>query len=180
MTMDINQISKHLENVAEQPPFDQWSPPYCGEIDMEIKTDGQWFYMGTPIGRKALVKLFASVLLIENDNYYLKTPAEKVKIRVQNTPFVITQWRQEIKDNINLFVLTTNLDEDIVLGSNHPLITNEHGELTIEVKRGLHATIHRNVFYQWAELAQLKVINDEPHWVIESAGEFYSIGKAEE
>ena len=36
------------------------SPFFCGDIDIRIAADGTWFHEGSPIGRKELVKLFAS------------------------------------------------------------------------------------------------------------------------
>ena len=70
------------------PPVDLWNPPFCGDIDMRIATDGTWFYQKTPIGRPALVKLFASVLKREGDKYFLVTPVEKVGIVVEDAPFL--------------------------------------------------------------------------------------------
>src|SRR5215471_13512768 len=70
------------------PPVDLWNPPYCGEIDMRITTDGTWFYQKTPIGRPALVRLFASILKREGDRYFLVTPVEKCGIAVDDAPFM--------------------------------------------------------------------------------------------
>ena len=73
------------------PPVDQWNPPYCGDIDMRIAADGTWFYQKTPIGRPALVKLFASVLKREGERYFLVTPVEKVGIVVDDAPFLAVE-----------------------------------------------------------------------------------------
>jgi hypothetical protein len=74
------------------PPVDRWNPDYCGDIDMEIKADGTWYYMGTPIGRHALVRLFSTVLRRdEDDKTYLVTPVEKIGIRVVDAP--LSLWR---------------------------------------------------------------------------------------
>ena len=70
------------------PPVHLWNPPFCGDLDMEIRRDGTWFYLGTPIGRHALVKLFASIIRKDGDDYFLVTPVEKVGIRVVDAPFV--------------------------------------------------------------------------------------------
>jgi hypothetical protein len=77
------------------PPVHLWNPPYCGEIDMRIATDGTWFYQKTPIGRPALVKLFASVLKREDDRYFLVTPVEKCGIAVDDAPFLAVEMRVE-------------------------------------------------------------------------------------
>ncbi len=96
--MSLEKISQHLANhqnneKATFPPVEQWDPPYCGEIDIQIKADGSWFYNGSVIKRRPLVKLFASVLKLEGEDYFLVTPVEKVKIVVDDAPLVITQWQ---------------------------------------------------------------------------------------
>jgi hypothetical protein len=79
------------------PPVESWNPPFCGDIDMEIKRDGTWFHEGTPIGRRGLVKLFASILIREGDKYFLVTPVEKVGIRVEDAPFIAIDFEAEGK-----------------------------------------------------------------------------------
>ena len=76
--------------LAKPRPVERWDPPYCGEIDMLIRTDGTWFYNGSPIGRAALVRLFASILRKDGDRYVLVTPVEKVGIKVEDAPFLAT------------------------------------------------------------------------------------------
>src|SRR6266704_7108342 len=73
------------------PPVHLWNPAYCGEIDMRIAADGTWFYQKTPIGRPALVKLFASILRREGDKYFLVTPVEKCGIVVEDAPFLAVE-----------------------------------------------------------------------------------------
>src|ERR1700741_5580154 len=77
------------------PPVHLWNPPYCGEIDMRIAADGTWFYQKTPIGRAALVKLFASVLKREGERYFLVTPVEKCGITVDEAPFLAVELAVE-------------------------------------------------------------------------------------
>lgn len=139
---------------AALPPVDKWNPDFCGDIDIQIKHDGTWFYMGTPIGRKPLVKLFASVLKREDDNYFLVTPVEKVGIQVEDVPFVITQWQ---KENSKL-ALTTNTESDLIVSSDHPIhiFTDRKTDARLPyvlVRRNLWARLHQNVFYQLTELA---------------------------
>src|ERR1700686_5595329 len=74
-----------------KPPVDQWNPPFCGDLDMRIAPDGTWFSLGTPIGRPALVRLFASVIKREEGRYFLVTPVEKVGIRVEDAPFLAVE-----------------------------------------------------------------------------------------
>ena len=77
------------------PPVHLWNPPFCGDLDMRIATDGTWFYLKTPIGRPALVKLFASVLKREDDKYFLVTPVEKCGIAVDDAPFLAVEMKVE-------------------------------------------------------------------------------------
>ena len=74
------------------PPVDQWNPPFCGDLDMRIARDGTWFYMGTPIGRPELVRLFSTILRKDGDSYVLVTPVEKVGITVEDAPFIAVDF----------------------------------------------------------------------------------------
>src|SRR5437773_8145287 len=77
------------------PPVHLWNPPFCGDLDMRIAADGTWFYLKTPIGRHALVKLFSSVLKREDGKFYLVTPVEKVGITVDDAPFTAVEMKQD-------------------------------------------------------------------------------------
>ncbi|MGO4892245.1 DUF1285 domain-containing protein [Flavobacterium sp. W21_SRS_FM6] len=163
---------------AKLPPVEKWDPPFCGDIDMEVKHDGSWHYMGTPISRPALVKMFASVIKRENNNYFLVTPVEKVGIKVIDSPFLITQWQQQSGD----IIFTTNLEDSFVLGSSHPIklmydrVNNELLPYAL-VRRNLWARLHQNVFYQLAQLGKETLIDNDVHLVIESDGQSFSLGK---
>lgn len=159
--MSLEKISSQLnssdgDSPQKLPPVELWDPPYCGEINLEIKADGHWFYNGTSFKRLNLVKLFASVLKKEADDYFLVTPQEKVKITVEDVPFVLTQW-QWGPDGVNSEMLvTTNLGDEFLLDQQHPLTIDESGCLYVLVRRNLLAKVHRNVFYQWVDLAQTR------------------------
>ena len=92
---------KTLESLAaalgkgKYPPVEKWDPPFCGDLDMRIATDGTWFYLGTPIGRPALVRLFSTVIKREGERYFLVTPVEKVGIRVEDAPFLAVEMEIE-------------------------------------------------------------------------------------
>ena len=77
------------------PPVHLWNPPFCGDLDMRIAGDGTWFYMGTPIGRPALVRLFSTILKREDGKHFLVTPVEKVGIRVDDAPFLAVEMTKE-------------------------------------------------------------------------------------
>ncbi|GAC31196.1 DUF1285 domain-containing protein [Paraglaciecola polaris] len=154
--MDLATLQKQLaDQQGKLPPVDKWNPDFCGDMDLVIKHDGSWFYMGTPIGRKPLVKLFASVLKKEDEKYYLVTPVEKLGIKVEDVPYVITQW--EVQDDLLIF--TTQTDEQVVVSASHPveLKDNPQNQLAlpyINVRRNLWARLHQNVYYQLIEQAE--------------------------
>src|SRR6201984_3814608 len=80
---------------GKTPPVEKWNPPFCGDLDMRIASDGPWFYLGTPIGRPALIRLFSTILKRENGKHFLVTPVEKVGIRVDDAPFLAVEMRTE-------------------------------------------------------------------------------------
>src|SRR5690554_5157122 len=152
--MKLDQLLASLEQ-RKQAPTEHWNPPYCGEIPLHIDAEGQWHYQNSPIKRMPLVRLFASVLVHEGSDYFLVTPAEKVKISVEDAPFIIVTW-QQLKDvSPSLIQLTTNLDEQFALSQQHPL-TIRDGKLYVDCGRGMAAKVHRNVVYQWADIAKCK------------------------
>ncbi len=178
--MDLQALTKQIEGLESEPPFDSWQPQNCGEIDIEIKADGTWFHNGSPIGRIGLVKLFAQVLVKEQDGYYLKTPVEKMKIKVESTPFIINQWQLHITEQGPAIEVTSNLDHKAIISEQHPLkVEGEQSDplLTVTLHRGLSAKVHRNVYYQWIEQAQEKTIKNKTHLVIKSAGQDFSLGQ---
>ncbi|MFC3202689.1 DUF1285 domain-containing protein [Alteromonas oceani] len=179
--MDLQTLTKQIENLDAAPPFDKWHPPFCGDIDMVIKADGSWWYMGSPIGRERLVKLFASVLLKEGDEYFLKTPAEKVRIQVEDAPFVITQWQTHNTEEGPAIEVISNLGHAAVLSESHPLeVDNSNPDQPrpyVTLHRGLKALVHRNVFYQWVDIARQVNKNGEEHLVINSGKSEFSLGK---
>src|SRR5882757_5271783 len=102
------------------PPVEKWNPPFCGDIDMKIAADGTWFYQKTPIGRPALVKLFASILKREGEKYYLVSPVEKVGIGVEDAPFLAVEM--EIGDGPERILrFRTNVDDWVACGPDHML-----------------------------------------------------------
>ena len=103
------------------PPLHLWNPPFCGDLDMRIAADGTWFYLKTPIGRPALVKLFASVLWREGDKYFLKTPVEKVGITVDDAPFTAVEMKAEGEGAARTLSFRTNVDDWVTVGKDHAL-----------------------------------------------------------
>ena len=103
------------------PPVERWNPPFCGDLDMRIAADGTWFYLKTPIGRPALVKLFASVLKREGDKYFLVTPVEKCGIVVEDAPFLAVELGVEERPAGRVLKFRTNVDDWVACGPEHPL-----------------------------------------------------------
>ena len=175
----IYKFSKKEKNSL--PPVDKWNPEFCGDIDMKIMRNGKWLYMGTEIKRPAMVKLFSGILRLDSDNfYYLVTPVEKVRISVEDAPFIATSLISENKDNINHLYFITNVNEKILLTKNNPLeikIDNKTEEPSpyIFVRKNLKALISRSVFYELIELATKKNIDGKDCLVLASAGEVFKL-----
>ncbi|MEP9375643.1 DUF1285 domain-containing protein [Aquabacter sp. CN5-332] len=159
-------------------PLERWNPPDCGDMDMRIAADGTWFYAGTPIGRLPLVKLFASVLTREGERFVLKTPAEKIGIRVDDAPFLAVDMAQEDGAAGPVLVFRTNLDDLVRCGEGHDLrfaSGGDEGEVIpyIHVRRGLEARLTRAVFMELVEVAQVREISGVPMFGVASGGRFY-------
>lgn len=135
------------------PPVHLWTPPFCGDLDMRIARDGTWFYLGTPIGRFGLVKLFSSILKREGDQYFLVTPVEKVGITVEDAPFVAIDFTVENE----AITFTTHVEDRVTAGPDHPIRVERDaktGEPSpyVMVRAGLEALIDRKSFYRLVEI----------------------------
>ncbi|MCG4455658.1 DUF1285 domain-containing protein [Pseudomonas sp. MMS21-TM103] len=163
------------------PPVHLWNPDFCGNIDMRIARDGSWFYMGTPIGRKPMVKLFSTIIRRDGDDYFLITPVEKVGIKVDDAPFVAVSLQVEGEGETQVLRFTTNVEEEAIAGAEHPLrvVLDEQTQEPapyVHVRSNLEALIHRNVFYQLVELAVPREIDGKTWLGVWSSGEFFPIG----
>lgn len=179
--MSLEKISAQISDsqpggVKKMPPVELWDPPFCGDIDLTIKSDGSWFYNGTVFKRVSLVKLFASVLKKEADKYFLVTPVEKVGIVVEDAPFVLTQW-QWVDEQKTQMQVSTNLDDSFILNAEHPLKVAEDGTLYVTVRRNLPAKVHRNIYYQWVDLAREEDSENGTELVFFSAEQRFSLGR---
>ena len=175
----IYEFSKKEKNSL--PPVDKWNPDFCGDIDMRIMRNGKWFYMGSEIKRPAMIKLFSRILRLDEDNhYYLVTPVEKVRIQVEDAPFVATSIRQETKNGIKNLYFTTNLNEKILLSNQNPIdikidINTEEPSPYILVRKNLKALISRSVFYELIDLAKKQTIDSVEYLILESNNEIFKI-----
>ena len=141
------------------PPVDRWEPDYCGAIDMRIAADGSWHYMGTPINREALVRLFSTVLRRDADGaYYLVTPVEKIGIEVEDAPFLAVEMHARGEGEDQVLTFRTNVGDVVEADAAHPIRFVEEeatGGLKpyILVRGRLEAKLARPLLYELAELA---------------------------
>jgi len=160
-----------------------WNPPFCGDLDMRIASDGTWFYLKTPIGRAALVKLFASVLRREGDKYFLVTPVEKCGITVEDAPFLAVELRAEQADHGRVLHFRTNVDDWVACDRDHALRFEREAETGglkpyLHVRRNLWAKVTRALFYDLVELGEERDLGGERMFGVASAGEFFAMAPA--
>ena len=158
------------------PPVHLWNPPFCGDLDIRIARDGTWFYLGTPIGRPALVKLFASILKKEAGKYYLVTPVEKVGIQVDDAPFVAVDVDHRDGD----LHFTTQVGDTMIAGPDHPIRVErdpETGEPSpyVLVRSNLEALIDRKSFYRLVDLGLHEIWKGESWFGLRSQSTFFPI-----
>ena len=166
------------------PPVDKWNPPFCGDIDLKILRDGRWMYMGTEIKRPAMVRLFSTILRLDSDGeYYLVTPVEKVRIQVEDTPFLIVSMDKLKKENKTSLIFYTSLQDEIILTKKNPISieVNDKNEPSpyILVRNNLRGLISRSVYYELIEYAQERTIEDKNFLTIESNNEIFKMFEIE-
>ena len=167
------------------PPVEQWNPPFCGHIDMRIAADGTWFYLQTPIGRPALVKLFASVLKREGDNYYLVTPAEKCGIQVEDAPFLAVEMIVDDTADGRVLNFRTNVGDWVAAGPGHELrFAPEPGtgglKPYLHVRRDLWAKVTRALFFDLVELGEERDVGGAAMFGVTSKGQFFPMAPADQ
>ncbi len=158
------------------PPVHLWNPDFCGDLDMRIARDGTWFYLGTPIGRPELVKLFSSILKKEDGKYFLVTPVEKVGITVDDAPFLAVDFEAEGEGRDQVLTFTTKTGDVAVAGPDHPIRVvrdPETGEPSpyVLVRTNLEALIDRKSFYRLVELGT----HHDGWFGVWSSGQFFPI-----
>lgn len=162
------------------PPVHLWDPPFCGDIDMRIARDGTWHYGGTPIGRPALVALFASVLRREAGRFVLVTPVEKVGITVEDAPFLAVELQGEPEAGLRL---RTNLDAWVTLGPDHPLRFDPGPAASLKpyalVRGDLWALVGRSVFYELVAAGTVRDVAGRSMFGIASGASFFPMMEAE-
>ncbi|AUZ03913.1 hypothetical protein ADP71_00540 [Vitreoscilla sp. C1] len=161
--MNLQQTAAYLSQTQTEkriPPVDQWHPPFCGNMDLIIKANGQWWHEGRQMTRQGLIDLFASVLWREGDEYFLKTPVEKIGICVEDVPLFIEDVNLlTLADGQYIECITTHQDK-IILNAEHGLILRDYqGQIQpyVPIRFGLEAKIMRHAFYHlidWCNLSE--------------------------
>lgn len=166
------------------PPVHLWHPENCGDIDIVIKRDGTWVHEGTPIRRAKLVRLFSTVLRREGDEYFLVTPVEKLRITVEDAPFVAVLMRVEGEGHDRRIVFTSNVGDEAAAGPEHNFVFRKggtgEGAPYIDMRAGLEARIARAVFYDLVALGETHQIEGVEAFGVWSGGVFFPFGTADE
>lgn len=184
---DQNVVKPSAESLAQAakkanakglPPVHLWNPPFCGDLDMRIARDGTWFYLGTPIGRQPLVRLFSTILRRDGDDYFLVTPVEKVGITVDDAPFVAVDFEATGEDEKQILTFTTNVGDTAVASFDNPIRVvrdEETGEPSpyVLVRANLEALIDRKSFYRLVDLGAHCDIDGELWFGLWSSGKFF-------
>ena len=172
--MSLSDIEKQLglEGPVGHPPVEKWNPPLSGDMDMVIRKDGTWVHEGDPIKREKLVRLFASILKKEGDDYFLVTPVEKWRIQVEDRPLLV----QLIDKHGDQLQLVTNGGDSLIVGDDHPLKASELDGVMVpevRVRNNLWARFSRNAYYQISELATEQ---SDGSFAIQSGGRAFVVG----
>lgn len=161
-SFDAADFAREIPQDKGPAPVHLWDPPFCGDIDMRIASDGTWHYQGSPITRPAMVRLFSSILRLDEDRcFYLVTPVEKVRIQVDDCPFAAVLVDRTGSGTDAELVFTLNTGERVTADSDHRLKFEQTAtgdpHPVLHVRNGLYALLTRNVYYQLVDLA-----TDEP------------------
>jgi hypothetical protein len=161
-----------------------WNPARVGEIDIRIAADGTWYHEGRPFRRDSLVRLFAGVLRREGDDYFLVTPAEKLRIRVDDAPFIAGMVERIDDGGQSAIVLTTNIGTRVVVDEAHPLrveIDAESGEPRpyVQLHDGLEALIGRGAFFELANFAEERERDGVRMLCVDSRGASFELGRCD-
>ena len=179
-------ISRAGKKERGLPPVDIWHPDFCGDIPMEIKADGTWFYMGTPIGRKSLVQLFSTVLRKDEDGKtYLVTPVERVGITVEDAHFIAVEMNAHDENGEQIITLRTNMDDVVEVGPDNPLrfviVEKNDGVKPYVLVRGrLEAVLSRAVMYELIAHGEEIEVDGKLMFAVRSKGEVFPIMPADE
>lgn len=175
--MNLDSLLKQIGKDKAQsiPPVEKWHPELSGDMDMVIRTDGSWWHEGERINRQELVNLFSSILRHENNDYFLITPVEKWRIKVEDKPLSITLVERES----GVIKLLTSTSDSFTLDADHPLKMSELNGINlpeVKVRHDLWARFGRNAWYELLELAEEE---SEGQFVVKSGSEVFQLGKVD-
>jgi hypothetical protein len=179
LPLGLASLQRETAGGRKIPPVENWHPTHCGDIDIRIARDGTWFHQGTPIGRRELVRLFSTILRKDPEGYVLVTPGEKMRIRVDDAPFLAVLMRVEGEGRDQRLIFTTNVGDEMVAGDANPIRVETNRKTDepapyVHVRGGMEARISRNVFYQ---LADMTVPGEGGVLGVWSEGVFFPLGK---
>ncbi len=178
----VEQVQNTGGNLS-QPPLEKWHPELSGDMDLRISRNGDWVHEGRPLGRKAIVRLFSTILRREEDGeYYLVTPVEKWRIKVEDTPLLAHSVEIEGEGEGQIIRLTTNVGETLEVSDEHPLEVGTYADSgqprpVIRVRHGVDALLTTSAYYDLAEHVVEKTVDEKAVLGVFSHGNFYKIGQ---
>ena len=173
----MTEIDSLFDELLEQqrnkklPPVETWKPKNLGAIDIKITRDGTWVHEGGEIKRKELVQLFSTILVKEENSYFLVTPVQKLRIEVEDAPFVAVSFQVRGEPPETDIIFETNVGDLVVLNKEHALWVAE-GKPYIHVRSGLNALLTRNAFYHLIDYG----VEKNGQLIIYSSGSSFSLG----
>ena len=171
----LSQVSK-AESGKKLPPVHLWNPPFCGDMDMQIKRDGSWIHEGGKINRPEMVRMFSSILKKEGEAYFLVTPVEKVGITVEDVPFVAVDIDASGAGAAQVLTFTTHVGDEVVADRDHALRMPEGAEAPyVMVRAGLEARLDRKSFYRLVDLGTEQTVDGVDMFGVISAGVFFPL-----
>jgi hypothetical protein len=166
------------------PPVERWNPAYCGEIDLRIAADGTWHYMGSPINRPALVKLFSTVLRKDPERHVLVTPVERVGITVEDAPFLAVEIAVEGEGESRQIAFRTNVDDLVQVGPDHPLRFEQgaNGGIKpyVRVRGELWALVTRSLALDLVAMGEERIVDEAATFGLAAGGAFFPIAPSSE
>ena len=177
----IKEIEKYEGDLL--PPVHLWNPPICKNINMRIDREGRWYFMDSIIGRERMVRLFSRVLRLDDDGYYyLVTPVEKIKLEVEDKPFLIVDFSIAGRDKEQIISFKTNTNDHFLLDEHHPLrveiksSTKEPSPYVL-VRENLEGLLSRNVYYKLVDISVTKKLKHKKIVGIWSRNQFFELGE---
>ena len=166
---------------ADLPPVDDWHPAHCGDSEICIHRDGTWTHQGGIFKREKLVKLFSRIIRLDDDGeYYLVTPVEKMKLKVEDVPFLAVGFELVFTEGVQQLIFETNVGDNVLVDGEHPLsVTLVNGEPApyVVVRKNLKARLARSVFCQLVDLAKQEEVGTQTVMFLESSGQRFELGR---